>query len=193
MDKYVKFFLAAIILLYGCASTGNSNSYLNKAIGGIDGEPVIPRAANKIRIPVFRNLTGIAHISENLSLKLKEQVNMDGRLAVVPENIEADLRLDGIITGYEIQPIKFGNLGEPVRKRLRITASLKLIDLNKGKEIFFERSVQAFDEFSDKIPPIITEMKIRDKVVDMLAKRITLKTINGWYTRLMTPVEKGKK
>ena len=33
----------------------------------------------------------------------------------------------------------------------------------------------------------------RNKVVNILAKRISLKTINGWYTKLMTPVDKGKK
>ena len=194
MDKYITSFIISLIILTGCASSGDRDkSSFNKAISEIDGEPVIPRTANKIHISLFRNSTGISNISEELSLRLKEQMNMDGRLAVVPENINADLKLDGIITKYELQPVRFDDLGDPVRKRLIIIASLKLFDLNKKREIFFERNIQAFDEFSDKIPPIITEIKVRKMVIDMLARRISLKTVNGWYTKLLTPAEKGKK
>lgn len=194
MDKYVKYFIIGLIIIAGCASSGKTgNLSLKKAINNIDGEPVIPRTANKIYIPLFRNISSISQITERLAVKLKEQINMDGRLTAVSEKTNADLRLDGIITRYEIQPVRFGAHEEPVRKRLRITASIKLIDLNKKKEIFFERYIQAFEEFSDNVPPITTEIKIRNKVVDTLARRIALKTVNGWYTKLLTPVEKGKK
>ena len=219
MEKHIKYFIITLTILGGCMSSIEKNdSSIKKAISEINGEPVIPRTANKIHISMFRNFTNVKDLSEKLYVKLKDQLNMDGRLAVVPENkvltpdgmsvlpdhlvlckdeipenIDADLRLDGVITGYEVQPVKFGDLGEPVRKRLRITASLNLIDLNKKKEIFFERSIQAFDEFSDKIPPITTEIKAKNRVIDILAERIALKTVNGWYTKLMTPVEKGKK
>ncbi|MBN2038749.1 MAG: hypothetical protein JW864_01825 [Spirochaetes bacterium] len=193
MNKYVKYFIISFTIITGCAYSGDDrHSSIKKAINGIDGEPVIPRTANKIYIPLFRNSTGINDISENLYRSLKEKINMDGRLTVVPEGIRPDLRLDGIITRYEIQPVKFNVHGESVRERIRITASLRLVDLNKNKEIFYEKNLQAFDEFSEKIPPVTTETRIRNKITDMLAERIALKTINGWYTKLMTPVERGK-
>ena len=118
---------------------------------------------------------------------------MDGRLAVVFEIREADLRLAGMIVKYQIQPIKYGNFGEPIKKRLRVIASITLYDIKKNKEIFYEKGIQSFEEFSDIRPPIISEIHIQDRVLENLARRIAVKTINGWYTKLMTPIEKGKK
>jgi hypothetical protein len=193
--KYITivFLLLCIILPSGCASSDKrSETGLRDVLSNFKGEPVLPREANRIIIPVFNNIAKKPEISELLTVKVREAIYSDSRLAVVSGN-EADLILSGVITGYYMQPVKFDGYDRPVKKRLKITASIKLFDLKKEREIFFEREIQAFEEFSEIIPPITTEMRVLEKVIADLASRIALKTINGWYTKLLTPEEKGKK
>lgn len=190
--KIVCAFTLCVLFLSACAGTRNS-SEVSDVIRSMNGEPVVPREANKIIIPFFRNYTYEPSLAEKLTIELRQMINMEGRLAVVADNENADLRLAGMIDNYEIQPVQLGNFGEAVRKRLRITASVKLIDLNRDREIFYEREIQSFEVFSDVIAPIVTESQCRERVLEKLARRISVKVINGWYTELMTPVEKGKR
>ena len=181
------------LLIQSCAATDKHNdSSIQDVLKSFKGEGVIPREANKIIVSEFRHTTKQSLISYKLITKLKEQISADRRLAVVTANDTADLLLQGMIIDYQVQPVKYDGFDKPIRKRLRIIASVKLFDIKREKEIFFDRAIQAFDEFSEMLPPITTEIQIQDKVLDELAKRIALKTINGWYTSLMTPVEKGK-
>ncbi|MFH0975742.1 MAG: LptE family protein [Spirochaetota bacterium] len=183
-----------IVFLSGCVSDENRKDHSVKdVLKNFKGEPVVPRQANKISVPVFNNLTGLSSISEELTVKLREQIRLDGRLAVVSENENADLILSGIIKEYQVQGLEYNGFDKPVKKRLRITASVKLFDMNNKNEIFYEKEIQAFKEFSEIKPPISSETLTLEKVLDDLAGRIAFKTINGWYTELMTPAEKGKK
>lgn len=185
--------LLSILIFDGCnLDNRRDESAAREVLRNLDGEPVIPRNANKIIIPFFHNYTSKPSISEKLTLKLRRSVNMDGRLAVVSTGRNADLRLVGMIVQYEVQPIQYGNFGEAVRKRLRIIAAVKLFDIKKREEIFYERGIQAFEVYSDLIPPISSEIQVQERVLEKLARRIAFKVVNGWYTDLMTPIEKGK-
>jgi hypothetical protein len=187
-------FFCSIMLLFACVSTEKiKDPSVKEVLKNFKGEPVVPREANKIIIPAFNNSTGLSFISEKLTLKLREQIRLDGRLAVVSENENADLILNGIIKEYQVQALEYNGFDKPVKKRLRITASVKLFDINNKNEVFYEREIQAFKEFSEIKPPITSETLTSEKVLDDLADRIAFKTINGWYTKLMTPAEKGKK
>ena len=94
---------------------------------------------------------------------------------------------------YNIQALEYGNLGTPVKKRMRIITTVQLIDTKRKGTIFYEKGIQSFKIFSDVIPPIETEEYILKIIIDDLAKRIFSKTITGWYTDRMTDIEKGKK
>ena len=120
-------------------------------------------------------------------------ISMDGRLGVVAINETADLRLAGTIVQYQVQPVQYNNLNEPIRKRLRIIASIKLFDLKKSREIFYDGEIQAFETFSEIVPPVNSEHTVQERVIETLARRISVKVIDGWYTDLMTGIEKGKK
>lgn len=181
-----------LAFLIACSSI-SGDSKTREVLGGIDGEPVVPRRANRILIPYFRNNTRESAVSERLTIRLRELITMDGRLAVVSDEEHADLKLKGAVLLYHLQPIHFSDSGEAVRKRLRIVVSVALIDAESGREIFRETQVQAFRLFSEVIPPIISESQVRNSVVDELARRVSVTTITGWYTGLMTDVEKGKR
>jgi hypothetical protein len=194
MYKTLIVFLSVMGLVISCSSFyTNKRSTTGVVLGKINGEPVIPRSANRIIIPYFKNFTGEPTVSEKLTLRVRELISMDSRLAVVSDNYSADLRLKGNVVLYNIQPIHYSDAGEPVRKRLRIVVSIDLMDLKREKEIFSQSQVQAFEIFSDVIPPFVSETQVRERVIENLARRVAVNTVSGWYTELMTRIEKGKK
>jgi len=190
--NFIRVFLI-LIFLTGCVSEiRESESTLIKTLKGINGEPVVPRDANRIYLhPIINNPQWIG-LSERLIIKIRESLNMDGRLVINQNEKNSDLRLDISIVRYFVQNIQYGEMRRPVKKRLRIVLSVRLFDLNRGKMIFYESGIQAFKIYSDIIPPIVTKSQVLEQVIEELSGRITSKTITGWYTDRMTLIERGK-
>lgn len=185
--------LFAVLSIFCASDERRDDPKAGSVLDSINGEPVVPREANKIIIPFFHNYTAEPSVAENLTLKLRRIIGMDGRLAVVADNDAADLRLAGAVVQYQVQPVQYGNFNEPVRKRLRIVASIKLMDLKSGREILYDGGIQSFQLFSELIPPVTPEIQVQEAVLENLARRISVKVVEGWYTELMTPAEKGKR
>ncbi len=187
--------MLAIWVPGGCASGGKEgDSTARKFIESFDGEPVVPRAANRIYIAPPIDATGSQDLAEKLLIKVREGLSLDGRLGVDSEELHADLRLEIRITKYLVERIAFDEIGRAVKKRLWITADVKCVRLDrKRKMILYEPGVQAFRVFSDLAMPIEPESQAREYVLDDLAGRITAKTVTGWYTDLLTDIEKRKK
>lgn len=181
-----------IFIYSGCASSQDEEGVnIRQVINKIDGDTVIPRDANKIYINHFSNKK-FPEISKKLVVNIKELLSMDGRLAVVDEREIADVELEGKIIDYQLQNITFGKVGNAEKKRMRIVASMGLINRRKKQLILYENGIQAFKEFSEVVPPIESEEKIKIIVIEMLARRISSKTITGWYSKYLTPIEKKR-
>ena len=186
--------LAVIAVFCACASTdGGAGGPVGNVIKSITGEPVVPRAANRILVVDFRGAAGGQGLRDTLGIRVRELLAADGRLAVVADEAGADLVLEGVVTGYETRPLRYNEMGLALSKRMRITVSVRLFDRDRDREIFFEREIQAFEEFSDTEPPVVPEAAALARVINALAKRISQQTIRGSYTELLTPVEKGRK
>lgn len=186
--------LAVLAAFCACASTdGGAGGPVGKVIKSITGEPVVPRAANRILVVDFRGAAGGQGLRDTLGIRVRELLAADGRLAVVADEAGADLVLEGVVTGYETRPLRYNEMGLALSKRMRITVSVRLFDRDRGRDIFFEREIQAFEEFSDTEPPVVPEAAALDRVINALAKRISQQTIRGSYAELLTPVEKGRK
>ncbi|MFC1670110.1 LPS assembly lipoprotein LptE [Spirochaetota bacterium] len=183
-----------IIIVSACsAPESKDNSKILKVIKSIDGELVVPRTANKIRILPFGSSNKGKEISEKLLISIRKKINLDGRLSVVGNRDRADLKLDGRVRGFQIQPLEYGEYNRPVKQRMRIVVSVRLINLKGGKVIFHDRQIQSFKTFSDIVPPIKTEAEVLESVIEDLAERISRKAVTGWYTDKMTKSERGKK
>ncbi len=165
---------------------------INRVVENIDGEPVVPRDANTIYLQGIVNRTVKRGLPERLMIRIKESINIDGRLAVIPDVSKSDLKLNVIITGHQIQNLEFSDMGIPIKKRLRITAEIRLRNNVKEKYIFSNYTVQAFEEFSDMRPPIQSVMQVEENVISELAERISLKTIQGWYSERLTEIERNR-
>ncbi|MBN2161003.1 MAG: hypothetical protein JW807_16550 [Spirochaetes bacterium] len=188
---------ALIILLFflaaGCsAEVRERDAVVGKIIESFDGEPVVPRSANRLFIQQPSNSTGVEGLGPRLLYRLRGNISLDGRLGVDDEEAGSDLRLEIRISKYIIEKMKYDEIGRPVEKRVWMTADVRLLDLRKNREIFSEEDIQSFRTFSDLVQPIETETQAADFVLDDMAKRITSKTVTGWYTDRMTIIEKRK-
>ncbi len=163
-----------------------------KVIDSFNGDPVVPQSANRIFIIQPINSTGLPILAPRLYDKIKEYISLEGRLGVVADETNTDLRLEVRIARYGIERLRYDALGRSVQNRMRITADVRLLNLQKRKVIFWEADIQAFRVYSELEPPIETESQVREYVLDDLAKRITSKTLTGWYTDQMTIIEKRK-
>jgi len=177
----------------GCASESRENNVTTqKFIESFDGEPVVPRGANRLYIAPPVNPTGERDLGDRLLIKVREGVSLDGRLGVDSEETGADLRLEIRVTKYLVERLAYDAIGRAVKKRLWITADARLMDLKRKKMIFFEPDIQAFRIFSDLVMPIEPESLAIERVLDELAMRIATKTVTGWYTSLLTDIEQRK-
>ncbi|MBN2080464.1 MAG: hypothetical protein JW838_15945 [Spirochaetes bacterium] len=177
----------------GCVSDlRDDETMAGRIIQEFNGEPVVPRSANRIFIPPPESAPGLEYLAPLLLDNVRRAVSLDGRLGVESEEKSADLRLDIRINKCLVVGMEYDEIGRAVRKRIWVTADVRLRDLGGRRTIFFERDIQAFRLFSDLAPPIEIAARAREYVLDELAKRIALKTVTGWYTDRMTSIEKGK-
>ncbi|MCP4133958.1 MAG: hypothetical protein GY754_23510 [bacterium] len=176
----------------GTNSNANAGAEVAAVLNKISGEPVVPREANRIFIPPFSNSAREEGFPGKLLLRIKNKINMDGRLTVVNSKTNAHLLLRGGVTGYRVQGVEYDGFRKPVKKRLWVTVSVQLTNLKKGKVIFYERNIQSFKAYSDVVFPIISDSQAEESVLEDMAKRISLKVITGWYTEQMTNIEKGE-
>ncbi len=183
----------SIMLAAGCtAELRDDDTLTGKVVDGFEGEPVVPRNANRLFIVPPANITGMGDLAPKLLYRIKAHISLDGRLGVDTDEQKSDLRLEVVITKFMIQNLAFDALGRAVQKRIWITADVRLLNLRRKKVIFFEPGIQSFKIFSDLVQPIETVPQVTENVLDDLAKRITSKTVSGWYTDQMTIIEKRK-
>jgi hypothetical protein len=196
MKKVTAILIITLALtLAACASinTEKENHEFGSILEKINGDTVVPRSANTIHIAPFLNDSQRTELPDRLAFRLGQIIISEGRLAVVENGEAADILLQGRILQYQIQTVSFNKFGIPEKKRLLMRVSLRLIDRRKNRIIFNDESIQSFAEYSDILPPVTTETRAADTVLDNLARRLHSKIISGWYTDEMTNIEKGKK
>jgi hypothetical protein len=188
--------ILSIFLFTGtvCADSQEKDQYRVKEIlKSSTGEPVIPRGAHMIYIQNFLNKSGREQIENRLVRRIEKLISMDGRLAVVDSHSKTDLILSGMVLSFAIQNLEFNKIGQPVKKRMRIAASINLVDKINMRTVFRKSAIESFTTYSDILPPVEKEFQVVNRVIDELAERIVSKTLTGWYTDKMTDVEKGKR
>ena len=198
----ILFFIVVVIVLACAGSQENvvqenttntnredSDNFIVKLRGG----PIIPESANTIFIAPIENLTNKPELTQTLSMLLRRQVATEGRLAVVDNDSSADLVLILRINSYHVQNLEHNKRGVPSKQRLRITGLVSLFDRQAKTHIFRNNEVQSFKIFSQVVMPIQTELQCCEDVLKMMADRIYLMVKTGWYSDLLTEIEKGKR
>lgn len=191
MMKRIVCLLSIIIISISSCISFEDNKQDDTILKKFSGDNVIPENANTIKLEKFSDRSN-SDKAGRLRTKIKEQLTSDGRLAVL-DSLNTDLVLRGQITEFFIKGLSFDAAQMPLLKRIKITASIKLIDKKHNKIIFIENDIQAFLNYSESISPVKNDMQAEEEVLEMLAKRISKKVLSGWYTEYMNKMERGTK
>nr|HPL17763.1 hypothetical protein [Spirochaetota bacterium] len=118
--------IIAMVLAGGCtADLRDEETMAGKIIKGFEGEPVVPRNANRLYIMPPVNITGASEITDKLLYRIKAHISLDGRLGVDADGQKSDLRLEILITKFMIQNLEYDTIGRAVKKRIWITADVR--------------------------------------------------------------------
>ena len=190
------FIVSAIVFGIVAACSGNRENTVKEEPANLNVNfrgHIIPENANTIFIAQIENLTNKPNIPQTLNIALKRQLAVEGRLAVIDNDSSADLLLILKINSYHIQDLERNTRGIPSKQRLRITSHVSLFDRQTKTYVFKDNEVQSFKIFSQVVMPIQSEPQCCEDVLKIMADRIHLMIKTGWYSDLLTDIEKGKK
>ena len=105
----------------------------------------LPAAAQTIAIPEFKNTTSHYQAGRFLTVAIKEEFIKRSRLRPSESIAKADLLLEGIISAFATAPISSGTFGAANLSEVRITITIRLIDMKKN-ELFYVATGQVFRE-----------------------------------------------
>ena len=195
--RFLKNYICPILFFIVLACAGSKENTIRDEpdpfIAKFSGGPIIPENANTIYIAQIENSTNIHGLSQTLGMALRRQIAIEGRLAVIDNYALADLILIVRINSYRVQNLEFNRMGAPSRQRLRITGTASLFNRQTQTFIFRDNEVQSFKVFSQEIMPIQSELQCREDVLRMMADRIHLMIRTGWYSELLTEIERGRR
>ncbi|MDH5718131.1 MAG: LPS assembly lipoprotein LptE [Spirochaetia bacterium] len=199
MNYIIKIIFAFLLLSSAFCSTPQSKDDKKEDIISknplefIDGEEIITQNYKTIYVYNFANSTYHAHLTERLKEKIRNELNLDGRLKVIDNKKEADLLLLGNIEQYKHIPSYFDNFGQPKRFLMtiqtriwvRINPKIDNAMLLEKRYVRYDTSYSILDSAHE------TEYTAIERLLDTLAQRITLTVFEGWHTRLKTDKELG--
>lgn len=117
--------VAAAVLLGGCGYS---------LVG--TGKGTLPEDVRTVWVPAFVNDTPVVGMEQRLTTAVLRELSARGRLRPAPSLEQADALLNGRITGYSLQPVRFDAQGRALEYQVMITARLTLTDRKTEKTLF---------------------------------------------------------
>lgn len=154
-----------------------STCLLSLACGYSAGK-LLPGHIRKIYIPTFENQTTKYGIEQDLTTAVIEAFTNDNRLLVVSQD-EADAMLRGVITRYEKGALTFDRAQSVNEFKIEIGVSVEFEDLRKGKILWRDENLRAWESYSETDPLAGEEEALRAAMAT-LARDIVSRTIEGW-------------
>ena len=106
----------------------------------------LPADIKTIAVPIFQNLTREPAVEGLITRAVVEAFSTNGRLKVVPA-AEADVILDGEVTGYSVFSIAFDQNANVRQYRLAVSVNLLLRDRRKNEVLFRQSGVREQVDF----------------------------------------------
>ncbi|MBU0650461.1 penicillin-binding protein activator LpoB [bacterium] len=174
MRKIIALFLI-VILLSGCGYTTKN---------------IISDEYKTIYIPLLENDTyrkgkqdkAFKREVENVvSNEIIRQFLIDGSLKPVSKD-NADLILEGRVTSYINQPLRYSSVDSDVvdEYRVNISVVLSLIDLNSGEVLWEDESFVQTQDYYVAGSAMSTEESSLVQAAQDLAKDVVIKVVEGW-------------
>jgi outer membrane lipopolysaccharide assembly protein LptE/RlpB len=100
------------------------------------GQGNLPENVKTVWVPAFVNDTPVVGLEQRFTSAVLRELSARGRLKPAPSLEAADALLSGRISGYSLQPVRFGPDGRALEYQVLITARITLTDRKTGKVLF---------------------------------------------------------
>ncbi len=175
---FILFLFYLSIVLSGCGYTTGS---------------LLPSGLKTIYVDNFKNAIGIGkEITENskyalyrpelendVTSAIVNRFTFDGNLKIATRD-RANLILQGTLTDYRKEPLRYDNADNVQEYRVKITLDMELIRASDNKTLWHEKSFTGESTYNTTGRFITTEQVARDKAQEDLARRVVERTIEGW-------------
>ena len=104
------------------------------------GQSAIPENVKTVYVSTFVNDTTTVGLEQRLTDAVIRELSARRRLTPVSDRTKADAELEGHITSYGLQPVRFDNDGKALEYQIAISARLKLVDRGTEKVLFEDPS-----------------------------------------------------
>ena len=105
----------------------------------------LPSGAGSIAIPGFKNLTPRPQAEQFVTFAVRDEFIRRSRLRLVEVQRDADLLLEGTITGFTVTPRSYSEEGAANLYEVRLLIDVRLVDMKSG-EMLFQGSGLSFQE-----------------------------------------------
>ena len=128
--------LLAIMLESGCGYTlAGRGSFL-------------PGYIHRIGIPLFVNTSSVFDLDRLITERVRSEFIGRGKYTIVPDATGVDGLLTGTITGVFLTPVAFNSAQQATRYALIMTAKVEFKDMQAGKVLWSNPSMQYREEFA---------------------------------------------
>ena len=142
---------------------------------------VLPPHIKTLAVKTFENKTNIFGLEDMLRLEVNNELLKDGRFTVSNDISNCDGYVSGEILYYILQPIAYGQNFEPQQYKLRFIVNIYFVDKVNNVTLWEEPNLEEVLFFSaPTLPGGMTEEEAKKTVVENMAKKIYLRTIEGF-------------
>jgi len=142
---------------------------------------VLPPHIKKIAVKPFENKTNVFGLEELLRIEVYDELLKDGRFTVTNDINASDGYISGEIIYYILQPIAYGENFQPTQYKLRLIINLYFVDRVNNLTLWEEPNLEeTLFFFAATLPGGLTEEEAKKTVVYNMAKKIYLRTIEGF-------------
>jgi outer membrane lipopolysaccharide assembly protein LptE/RlpB len=126
-----------------------------------------PAGVDKVSVPIFANETRDTEIARRLTNSFVAEMVTSGRVQVVSEG-EAEARILGTVTRYEIEPITFNVTRKATENRIIVAVDVSLVLKGEEEPVFEQKDVTRYHEY-----PISEDLALQQREEDLAYREVS--------------------
>lgn len=168
-SRYLLGIIITIVLIFNQSCVKINYSFSGANISG-----------ETISIDYFQNKAPIvqASLSQTLTEAMRDKFTRQSKLELIGSK-DADLHLEGEITGYSVQPVAIQSTETAAKSRLTIVINVRFTNKTKTQDNF-EQSFTAFYDFDATETLSQVETSLIDEIVKRLVEDVFNKAVVNW-------------
>jgi len=126
-----------------------------------------PAGVEKVSVPIFANETRDTEIARRLTNTFVQELLARGNVQVVSQG-EAQAKILGTVTRYEIEPITFDSTRKATENRIIVAVAVSLVLKGEEEPVFEEKDVTRYHEY-----PIPEDLALQQKEEDLAYREVS--------------------